>query len=390
MKLGFREFSIHCPFPTTQCGHLSQTKEYTDLHDSLSSRILYLDDGNEKIIHISMDILSITDNIYSQIKDVVESIFGKNISLFISATHTHYGHDTNNQKYIDFLTEIHKNELNRITLHETSSINYSTQTIHCADVGKSRISNYETNLELLTLINFYDDQDIYCSFIVYNVHPTILPASVTYFSSEFIGVTLSQLKKNNPSVHFTYCTGASGDISSRFVRKNQDFNSVTSLGLKLANSIEKLLSASCINLKPLHLQTKFIDLPFKPDLNPIDTCKIRSNLSEREYETLKLGALMREKYKERYNFSTTSLKMSVIELGEFNIIFVSHEIFSYYLNFINLDNNILVSYTNGYGPYILPKNFEYITYEMFMDITDNKFKALLEQKLQQNSYRKEL
>ena len=56
-----------------------------------------------------------------------------------------------------------------------------------------------------------------------------------------------------------------------------------------------------------------------------------------------------------------------LEIGEFRIIFCPNEIFSDYLNCLNLENSMLVSYSNGYGPYILPVDFPYLTYETFTD-----------------------
>ena len=37
------------------------------------------------------------------------------------------------------------------------------------------------------------------------------------------------------------------------------------------------------------------------------------------------------------------------------------------MDYLDLDRQILVSYSNGYGPYVLPIDFKYITYEMFTD-----------------------
>lgn len=39
--------------------------------------------------------------------------------------------------------------------------------------------------------------------------------------------------------------------------------------------------------------------------------------------------------------------------------------------------DILVSYSNGYEPYILPIGFPYVTYEMFLDTLDNDTKRKL-------------
>jgi hypothetical protein len=34
---------------------------------------------------------------------------------------------------------------------------------------------------------------------------------------------------------------------------------------------------------------------------------------------------------------------------------------------LDLSKTMLVSYSNGYGPYVLPIDFPYLTYEMFTD-----------------------
>ena len=54
-------------------------------------------------------------------------------------------------------------------------------------------------------------------------------------------------------------------------------------------------------------------------------------------------------------------------LGAVKIVFVPNEIFSAYMSPLDLSKTILVSYSNGYGPYILPIGFPYLTYEMFTD-----------------------
>ena len=47
-------------------------------------------------------------------------------------------------------------------------------------------------------------------------------------------------------------------------------------------------------------------------------------------------------------------------------------------NFEDLDKELLVSYSNGYGPYVLPIGFKYITYEMFTDtLTEGSKKRII-------------
>ena len=66
--------------------------------------------------------------------------------------------------------------------------------------------------------------------------------------------------------------------------------------------------------------------------------------------------------------------LAKLSLGKDKILFYPNEIFSAYLDYINKDDTVFVSYSNGYGPYILPLDFPYITYEMFTDTLDRDTK----------------
>ena len=112
-------------------------------------------------------------------------------------------------------------------------------------------------------------------------------------------------------------------------------------------------------------------ISFKHEFTPIDLSKIRSDLSEREKETIRLGQIERAKLESSNNMIFGKLieeaMIVALDTGSVKIIFFPNEIFSHYMNYIDLDKEILISYSNGYGPYVLPIDFEYITYEMFTD-----------------------
>ena len=71
------------------------------------------------------------------------------------------------------------------------------------------------------------------------------------------------------------------------------------------------------------------------------------------------------------------MDIGFLTLGSIKLIFIPNEIFSEYLNYLDLDKEYLVSYSNGYGPYILPPNFKYLTYEKFIDVSSTSLKNKL-------------
>ena len=126
-------------------------------------------------------------------------------------------------------------------------------------------------------------------------------------------------------------------------------------------------------------------VPYEHDFSPLDLSNIRADLTPREKEAIEGGLKLRAKYIDSNNedkiFSKVSkdATISSLDLGSIKIVFFPNEIFSEYLNGINLEERMLVSYSNGYGPYVLPIDFKYITYEMIMDtLTPKTKKELIE------------
>lgn len=369
MKYSFKKINIEAPFPTTQCGHSSQTTKLTTFHDHLYARVLSFKDNNNWIIHYSMDLLAFD----LKHRDILEDEFRKyyndnNIHVITSTTHTHYANSVRDNVYIEYLMNILIKETEDMVYRDIDNISVSYQKIHSTAIGKSRISGYETNNEYLGLIRLYENENNFLNIIYYNCHPTILQANVPYFSSEYPGYILNKLEKSY-SADFTFLQGAAGDISSRFVRDGQDYEALEKLGNNLLNEINSLMNTE-VNKTPLSISYKEVPIDFKHEFTPIDLSKIRSDLSERELETIRLGQIERQKLEKANNiiFGKPIEKAIIVklDLGCIKLIFFPNEIFSHYINYIN-DDELLVSYSNGYGPYVLPIDFELITYEMFTD-----------------------
>ena len=366
--LGTKRFDISAPFATCQCGHMSQVEKIDTYHDRLYARAIYLEDNGTKIIHLSLDLLCFDDAHRKELNAWLDDHY-QGVKLITSATHTHYGNDVKDERYQAYLMEVLKRELSDIDIREYQSLSYRFKTVRYDEVGRSRISGYETHNEYLTVVTIMSDEPL-VTIIVHNVHPTILQANVPYFSAEFPGYVLNKLTERNDGVFYSYMSGAMGDISSRFTRDGQDYTSLALLGDKLYAKIESLLETG--DIRPLKLTYKEVYIPYHHTYEPIDESKIRNELTPRELETIRYGKIMRSKIDP--STSNKGASMGILDLGGFRFIFYPNEIFSNYLDDIDIESSILVSYSNGYGPYILPIDFPYVTYEMFIDTLDNETK----------------
>ena len=378
MQYSFKKINIESPFPTTQCGHSCQTEKLFDYHDHLYARVTALKDENEWIIHYSFDLLAFDLEHRNELqKQLREYYQNDSIHVITSATHTHYANSVRDPEYVKYLCELLYNETIRMEYKEVNNVSTTYQRLHTNAVGKSRISGYETNNEYLCLVRFYSDNNNFLTIVYNNCHPTILQANVPYFSAEYPGYVLKKLEETYPDTDFTFFQGAAGDISSRFVRDGQDYEALMKLGNNLYNEIISLYDQT-IEKTPLNIQYKEVPINYKHEFNPIDLSRIRSDLSEREMETIRLGQIERKKLESTSNMIFGKLieeaVIAALDLGSVKIIFFPNEIFSHYMNYIDLDREMLVSYSNGYGPYVLPIDFEYITYEMFTDTLSKESK----------------
>ncbi len=371
MEYSFIKINIESPFPTTQCGHSCQTEKLFSYHDPLYARVFSLKDEKNWIIHFSFDLLAFDLEHRNELEEYLRGYYKDDrIIVATSATHTHYANSVRDPEYVAWLMEKLKSEVILMEYRMLEDVSVSYQHRHTTAVGKSRISGYETGNENLSLIRFYEKGNNFFNIICYNCHPTILEANVPYFSAEYPGYVLKKLEKAYPDADFTFLQGAAGDISSRFVRDGQDYEALTKLGDRLFEEIVSLMNEN-VETSKLELNYKTVPVTYEHEFTPIDLSKIRSDLSEREMETIRLGQIERAKLEKKqseiFNTLIRDAIITALDLGAVKVIFFPNEIFSAYANFIDPEREILVSYSNGYGPYVLPIDFAYITYEMFTD-----------------------
>ncbi len=371
MQYSFRKINIESPFPTTQCGHSCQTEKLFDYHDHLYARVTAFKTEDLWLIHYSMDLLAFDKKHRDMLEEKLQEVCqDKRIRVITSTTHTHYANSVRDPEYVEYLFDLLCKKTPEMEYRELDDVTTTYQRIHSTAIGRSRISGYETGNETLALIRFYEKDHNFLNIIYYNCHPTILQANVPYFSAEYPGYVLKKLEDSFPDRDHTFLQGAAGDISSRFVRDGQDYEALTKLGDALCEQILGLMKEEKERV-PLRLSYKAETISYDHEFKPIDLSNIRSDLSEREMETIRLGQIERQKLEKAANQIFGKLireaQIAALDLGSIRLVFFPNEIFSAYMDCIDLDRKLLVSYSNGYGPYVLPIGFQYITYEMFTD-----------------------
>ena len=382
MKTSLFSIVINPNKPVKQYGHIQQTQEIFDVHDDLKARFMIIEDSFY-FVFISVDTLGLSLEFINELEQSIKPLFDKEIKLCVSSTHTHYGADTNDESYSNQLKNQFIDALSNIKYQNHENLFVSYVCINYDEVGKSRISNHEANV-ILGLLEIYDGDKVIASIINHNTHPTILDASTThYFSSEFCGYLLNELTNIYKDEFFTYTSGAMGDISTRFTRSSQDYNSVITLGSKLTKKVielknktkEKYLMKLNYEETTIHATHEFVDIVLD-DLS----------LTYRELETIEYGKIVRKNLEENKENLMKTIKISKLSFNKVNMIFCPNELFSYYLNAIDTKSSMLCCYSNGYGPYMLGINQRIITYELFTDTFSNDTKLAVFKQINEYSY----
>ena len=390
MQYCFKKISIEAPFPTTQCGHSCQTFLVTEFKDHTYARALGFKDEKNWIIHLSLDLLGFDLTHRNQLQDQLREFYNdNNLVLITSTTHTHYANSIRTDEYVEWIMKRLYEGITSMEYVEKGNIYTTYSRKHSTVCGKSRISGYETGNENLCLIRFYDDNDNnFQNIVINNCHPTTLAATSPFFSAEYPGYVLKLLEEDEANSNYTFIQGAAGDISSRFVRDGQEYKDMVKIATNLFTEIKEMMETK-LDKVPLTLDYKEVTIPYEYDYSPIDVSHLRDDLTPRELETIKIGQEERAKrakqVENKHGIFGNPIKEIILgtwRFGSVQIIFYPNEIFSAFLDGLDLDKKMLVSYSNGYGPYILPIKFPFVTYEMFLDTLSDDTKRNIEKQIQ--------
>lgn len=366
MKIATSTICINPTFPIKQSGFIQQVNPIYSFHDDLHARIIAFEDNNQVIYHISFDLLGLPFIVQKRLQEELQKKSNKRVIVTLSCTHTHFGCDETNETYQNDLIQRVLYAIDYLNYVESDSFEISYQCVPFESLGTSRISSHKA-IVLLQLYTIYYEQKPFIEMIVHNVHPTIHDGYTPYFTSEYPGYVLQELKRKYPNIYFTFLQGAAGDISTRFTRTSQNYDGVIILGNRLVNEVERLMNEN-VDRKSLNqviYESKV--LPLNHEFHPIDLTNLSIELTPRELETIEIGTRVREELSHHLETLDKEILISKLQLGPYQFVLLPNEIFSSYIQFIDISKTSIVAYSNGYSPYITGINDNLITYEKFTD-----------------------
>jgi neutral ceramidase len=294
------QIDITPPVGTKLEGYGAREGVSQGVHDPLFAQILLLKSGETQVALLSLDLLGVGLGFTHRVRDAIEkAIDVPSDGILLAPSHTHSGP----AGYIDELPGLPFSkdpELQSIAIRQLSGAAlWSRQKLEPARLGagKGLVKGIGLNRNdpehgpmddevILLRIDSFEGQPI-AVVMNYGCHPTVLGYQNLLISADFPGAARATLNKVFPETVFLFTNGASGDVSTRFTRRDQTFNEVERLGNMLAGEVLKVME-SVVTESPSDLEglVEQVKLPIRP-FPPIEEAEAILQQLEAQLQVLK-------------------------------------------------------------------------------------------------------
>lgn len=285
LRAGVAKEVITPPIGTPLAGYAFEKKASIGIHDELYARAIVLEQGTTRAALVVCDVLGFERPTVQKIRTIVEQNTGiPHQNVVVAATHTHsgpvglfefaehkhvfslvsgaYTGDKFDQSLVEILTRKIAGAVTNAT-HHMQEVQVGTLSGTVEDIGKNRRDPAYVN-DPDVPVTVLEGADGPVSILYsYACHPTVLHQDNRLISADFPGFSNLQLEKLSTALPI-FMTGAAGDISTRYTRRETTFREVARLGSILASETFKVANkivpheVSCLSV-----QSKIVPLPVR-------------------------------------------------------------------------------------------------------------------------------
>ena len=395
------EFDITPPVGAKLAGYASRTEESVGIHDPLMGQVLMLESTNHALVIVSLDLIAVSTEFTGRLRKILlEELKIDPKNVMIACAHTHSGPE-GFLTTLPFLREQPNPLLEEITLQKiVGGVKWANKLLQPvqllsgndwgAGIGLNRNDPVQGSVDQQLSVLRVDDESHHPIAILFNYgcHPTVMGGDNYLISADFPGAARNFLKKAYPDTKFLFCNGGSGDVSTRFSRREASFGEVERLGQLVAASVLKATHTAQV-CQNQHLASKStqLDLPVKefPDESLVkqsiseskETLEMMQKQGEPQGELRKLitkieGAEIQLFLAHSFGAQkTVSIELQAFTIGDYRIFSIPGEPFSKTVidikEYFTPQPVMVISYSNGYAGY-LPEHErgESSTYEDFV------------------------
>jgi len=237
-------------------GYIERQAPSVGVHDPLQAQLLLLTRGEDQVLLISMDLIGVRLDFTERVRLGIRQAIGvpeKNILL--ACSHTHSGPTG----FLADLPLIHTPadpELQRMVERKLVGAAMEAQQRlrpaqigvghgHVRGIGTSRNDPEGGALDDEVVVLRVDDggRNPLAVWANYGCHPTVMGPENLLITADYPGAAREALRRLYPDTIFLYTNGASGDVSTRFTRREQTFAEVERMGRLLAGEVLKVMQS---------------------------------------------------------------------------------------------------------------------------------------------------
>jgi hypothetical protein len=313
LRVGLSHADITPPLGTPMEGYIERMGVSKGIHDRLFAKAMVLEGASEeKAAVVSVDLIGVGRWIVDSARKLIESKTGINQeSVMIAATHTHSGPRGlgNFLTGEDLLSKgLFSRELSeKIVAGIVKAVVSADKGLVEAKMGlgrrdvsslssnrRSKYGPFDPELSVMRIDSSDSGQSIGCV-ANYSCHPTVLGADNLLISSDFPGYvrdtveTALNQKHQGGGAEVLYLNGASGDISTRFTRKEATFAEAERIGRTLGSETLKIMKAVDGMTDDVEIQTSSEVIKLvQRKLPPVDF--VKNDLNRRQEMLKKMRA----------------------------------------------------------------------------------------------------
>jgi neutral ceramidase len=293
------QIDITPPIGTPLEGYAARIQPSIGIHDPLFAGLILLKLGDEQVLLISLDQIAISAPVTEKIRAAVaETLQLKPEQILVACTHTHSGpsgyitrfpmlSDSTDPFLVDLLTRKLAGAANQLSSQlEPVILELGQDQVFGLGHNRNDINEETQDHELLVLVMKSIEGQPQAVWVNYGCHPTILGYDNRLISTDFPGAARRAMMCQYPDLVWLFMNGASGDISTRFTRRGQDFSEVERSGLLLAGSVLKAIqTAKSLAVDKLEGKMANIQLPLR-EFGSVEAARAEATSLELEWKAM--------------------------------------------------------------------------------------------------------
>lgn len=290
-------------------GYPHYPRHNTGVHDPLYAACIYLDNGKEKVVLVSLDLLFFSKKYVKEVREKVSRITDipeKNI--MISCSHTHSGPWAAGRLDIEALEKGLKPDFGYVNAlkdkiveiiveayNNTFNAKIGFKKGYCGKEqgvgGNRRDPKGPADPEVCVMVVQDLSGKNKACLVNYALHPTLLHAESTVVSADYPGYIRKYLAEKIPGMNVLFMQGTSGNQSTRYFRNSQTFEEAERIGSLIAMEAERAVkSAKTRNNPDIFVKTANTDIRLRTFPSSEDAKKAVIEAEKRYTELTRSGA----------------------------------------------------------------------------------------------------